>query len=174
MAQIAPYLAFYGIKDIKLLGAGGWNSPKLIELGGEYVEGAVFVDGFFAGSKRKGASEFVKLFQNSYGYDPGIIEAYAYDGTSVLLIAAKKSGDGRKAIRDALAAISGFEGATGKISFDGNTEAGQELFVLKVEKGSIVEVEAEKEKPWKSVINGQCRTGVPPVCRLSEKITDSR
>ena len=147
VAQIAPYLAFYGIKNLQLLGAGGWNSPKLIELGGEYVEGAVFVDGFFAGSKRKGAIEFVKLFKNSYDYDPGIIEAYAYDSTSVLLVAAEKSGNGRKAVRNALAAISGFEGATGKISFNADTEAGQELFVLKVEKGSIVEVEAEKKKP---------------------------
>ncbi|MFZ3072288.1 MAG: penicillin-binding protein activator, partial [Thermodesulfobacteriota bacterium] len=141
ISQIAPYLAFYGIKDIQLLGASGWNSPKLVELGNEYVEGAVFVDGFFAGSKRKGASAFVKLFKNAFGYEPGIIEAYAYDSTIALITATEKSGSDRKAVRDALSALPGFEGATGKVFFDANREAGQEIFVLKVEKGLIVEAE---------------------------------
>jgi outer membrane PBP1 activator LpoA protein len=58
VALIAPYLGYYSVKGVQLLGANGWNSPRLAELAGEAVEGAVFVDGFFAGSGRPGTEDF--------------------------------------------------------------------------------------------------------------------
>ncbi|NIQ94532.1 MAG: hypothetical protein GWN87_10185, partial [Desulfuromonadales bacterium] len=48
VGMIAPQLAYYGIEELPLLGINGWNSPDLLRVAGAFVEGAIFVDGFFA------------------------------------------------------------------------------------------------------------------------------
>lgn len=152
---IAPHLAYYNIKDIKLLGSNGWNSPKLIELAGKYVEGAVFTDGFFAGSKREATSQFVNNFRDVYGTEPGIIEAQAYDAARIMIDAAVKSqeselrnqphtasiGGQKEEIRAILADLKNLPGATGNIAFDKDREAVKDIFILEVRKGKIVEIQ---------------------------------
>ena len=80
----------------------------------------MFVDGFFAGSTRPETVEFVRLFKETYGTEPGALEAHAYDGARMLIAAmqgASSEGDGnRRAVKDALIAVKGFRGATGDIS----------------------------------------------------------
>lgn len=136
---IAPYLAYYNIKDVKLLGVSGWNSPRLIELGGKYVEGAVFVDGFFAGSKRAMTAQFVNNFKNIYAAEPGIIEAQAYDATKIIIDAIIRGNGKKEEIRVELAHVKDFPGATGDITFNKDREAVKELFILTVRDGKIVE-----------------------------------
>ncbi|MDP2681251.1 MAG: penicillin-binding protein activator [Deltaproteobacteria bacterium] len=137
---IAPHLAYYNIKDIKLLGSNGWNSPKLIELAGKYVEGAVFTDGFFAGSKREATLQFVNNFKDIYGTEPGIIEAQAYDAARIMIEAIAKWNGGKEEIRAILADLKNLPGATGNIAFDKDREAVKDIFMLEVRKGKIVEV----------------------------------
>jgi ABC-type branched-subunit amino acid transport system substrate-binding protein len=141
---IAPYLEYHSIKDVRLLGTSAWNSSSLAALGGKHVEGAVFVDGFFAGSTRPETVEFVRLFKETYGTEPGALEAHAYDGARMLIAAmqgASSEGDGnRRAVKDALIAVKGFRGATGDISFV-NGEARKKLFVLTIKGGRIVEMD---------------------------------
>lgn len=143
---IAPYLEYHGIKDVRLLGTSAWNSLSLVQLGGKHVEGAVFVDGFFAGSARPETAEFVRLFKETYGAEPGALEAHAYDGARMLIAAMQESspsskGDvSRRAVRDGLSAMKGFSGATGDITFV-NGEARKKLFVLTIKGGRIVEIE---------------------------------
>lgn len=151
---IAPHLAYYNIKDVKLLGANGWNSPKLIELAGKYVEGAIFTDGFFADSRKEAALRFVNNFKNLYNIEPGIIEAQAHDALGMMMEALKKSrqpeirslppnasiGGRREDVRANLANLKDFSGATGNIAFDGNREAVKNLFMLEVKNGKIVEI----------------------------------
>lgn len=138
-ALIVPYLDYYGITGVQLLGASGWNSPRLIELSGKAVEGAVFVDGFFAGSSRPGTMEFTGKFEEAYGKAPGLISAQAYDAAMMLMDAAKGQGSDREAVAQRLRATAGFKGATGSISFNARREAQKGLFFLTVEGGRIVE-----------------------------------
>ncbi|VAV82216.1 hypothetical protein MNBD_DELTA01-817 [hydrothermal vent metagenome] len=145
IAQIAPYLAFYNIKDIHLLGSSGWKSPKLLELASEYIKGAVFVNGFFAKSRRPGTTSFVKRFYGSYGYEPGIIEAEAYDSTMLLLRAMEENDEeepviDRNAVRESIMNTEYIEGATGSLSFNAQGEAVKELFLLTIEKNKIKEI----------------------------------
>jgi len=138
-ALIVPYLDYYGITGVKLLGANGWNSPRLVELAGKSVEGAVFVDGFFAGSSRPGLLDFSARFAAAYGKAPGLISAEAYDAASMLLAA---SGDGdpdREDVARRLRDTDGFSGVSGPISFNARREAQKRLFFLTVENGRIVE-----------------------------------
>ena len=137
---IAPHLAYYNIKDIKLLGSNGWNSPKLIELAGKYVEGAVFTDGFFAGSKRETTLQFVNNFKDLYGTAPGIIEAQAYDAARVMIEAMLQSNGEKEDVRTKLADLKAFPGATGNITFNKDREAVKDMFMFEVKNGQIVEV----------------------------------
>ena len=140
IAQIAPYIAYYNIENVQLLGSNGWNSPRLLKLAKEHVEGAIFVDGFYAWSERPGTREFIDEFRSAYGHRPGVIEAQAYDATMVLLGAIDIGGAERDDVRDALENLYGFEGATGTMSFDYSGEASKDLFILTVQDGRISEV----------------------------------
>lgn len=143
IGQISPFLAFYNIKGVQLLGTNGWNSPKLVKLGGEYVEGAIFVDGFYSRSKRAGARSFTWRFREVYGYRPGLLEAQAYDAATMLISAIKGSGIDRASVRDRLRNIFYPNGATGDLYFDFNGDAVKDLFVLTVKDGAITEFELQ-------------------------------
>ncbi|HBR18583.1 MAG: hypothetical protein A3G39_02825 [Deltaproteobacteria bacterium RIFCSPLOWO2_12_FULL_43_16] len=138
---IAPHLAYYNIKDVKLLGSNGWNSPKLIELAGKYVEGAVFADGFFRGSKREPTLHFVNSFKNLYGIEPEILSAQAYDAVKMIIEAIIIEREKKQDIRDSIANLKDFHGATGDITFGKDREAIKGLFILTVKNGKIVEIE---------------------------------
>lgn len=140
VSLIAPFLVYYEVQDVMLLGSNGWNSPRLVELAGGYVEGSVFVDGFFPRSTRAASAEFVRRFKGAYGYEPGIIEAQAYDAAMLIFQALKQGPVNREGLKDRLLKIKYPKGATGKITFDRSGEARKELFLLTVEGGEIVEL----------------------------------
>ncbi|MBI5642186.1 MAG: penicillin-binding protein activator [Deltaproteobacteria bacterium] len=143
VSLIAPYLDYFNVKGVQLLGSNGWHSDKLAELAGKSVEGAVFVDGFFAGSARAGAAEFTSRFQEAYGKPPGVIEAQAFDAAMILIeaIREEKEGLSRESVKNRLRSLRGFKGATGSLSFDLRGEAVKKLFLLTVKDGRIVEAE---------------------------------
>ncbi|MBI3398948.1 MAG: penicillin-binding protein activator [Deltaproteobacteria bacterium] len=137
---IAPHLAYYNVKDIKLLGSNGWNSPKLIELANKYVEGAVFADGFSPASKREATLHFVNNFKNLYGAEPEILSAQAYDAVKMVIEAMIIEREKKQGIRNSLANLRDFHGATGDITFGKDREAVKNLFMLEVKNGKIVEI----------------------------------
>ncbi|MBI4949036.1 MAG: penicillin-binding protein activator [Deltaproteobacteria bacterium] len=146
VALITPYLEYFSVKGVQLLGANGWNSERLVELGGANVEGAVFVDGFFSGSLRPGTEEFVKRFTEAYGKTPGVLEAHAYDAAMMLISAMPDKRDDmegpsidRGSIKARLKNLR-FKGAAGALAFDERGEAKKKLFILTVKDGRIVEV----------------------------------
>lgn len=136
---IVSHLAYYNVKGVRLLGSNGWNSPMLVEQGGRFVEGAVFVDGFFPDSPRPEVRFFVNGFRSTFGVESGILGAQAYDATRILIQLLKEGREDRGRIKEGLARLKGFKGATGTITFEGG-EAVKGLFILTVRDGRIVEV----------------------------------
>jgi len=136
---IVSHLAYYNVKRVGLLGSNGWNSPGLVDEGGRFVEGAVFVDGFFPDSPRPEVGFFVNGFRSTFGVEPGILGAQAYDATRILIQLLKEGREDRGRIREGLAGLKGFKGATGTIAFEGG-EAVKGLFILTVRGGRIVEI----------------------------------
>src|SRR4029450_3360662 len=60
---LVPAMTLYNITGLTLLGESGWNHPELIRRGGGLIEGAVFMDGFFAGSSDRHVQEFVQSYR---------------------------------------------------------------------------------------------------------------
>src|SRR5262249_12988836 len=73
-----------GIKDVHLLGGAGWDHPALMNAGADALEGSVYVNGFYAKSTSFAVRDFVATFQSSYGFEPTILEAYAFDTMRLL------------------------------------------------------------------------------------------
>jgi branched-chain amino acid transport system substrate-binding protein len=127
---------------IYVLGGSGWNSPKLIEWAGRYVQGAVFCDGFFAATSRRAARQFVERFKSNFERDPGMIEAHAYDTARIVRKVVEQSKPTeRRAFRDALLKIQGFDGATGLLRFTPQREVEKDLFLLTIDGDEIQEID---------------------------------
>ncbi len=63
---------------------------------------------------------FQKEFQKVYGYQPGPVAAYAFDGINVIIEVIKNTGPDRDKIIDAFSKIDYKAGITGEIQFDKN------------------------------------------------------
>ncbi|MDK2855708.1 MAG: branched-chain amino acid transport system substrate-binding protein [Bacillota bacterium] len=139
-AKIAQQAREQGLK-VQLLGGDGFYSTKLVELGGEAVEGAIFTAGFYSGDSAPAVQNFVAAYKAKFNEEPDMFAAQAYDAAKMALEAIKKAGstDTTK-IRDALAATRNFPGVTGTTSFKENGDAEKSIVILKVEKGKFVRV----------------------------------
>jgi ABC-type branched-subunit amino acid transport system substrate-binding protein len=128
------------LKPVQLLGANGWDDPALVERAGKYVECAIFVDGFFPASDRPPTKAFVSAFQQKYGHPPSILEASAFDAAGLVRRAVEGGAANRDAVRDAIAAVRAYPGATGDLGFDARREVEKPLFFLTVDKGVVREL----------------------------------
>jgi len=141
VAMIVPQLVYYGITGVRLLGTSGWNSPELVKKTPEYLQGAIFVDGFFANSFRPEVNNFIETFYMAYGREPDAMEALAYDAAAVAVrLLLENPGATREAFRSALAQVKDYKGVTGKTSFPPSRDAEKDLFVLMVNDGQIIQV----------------------------------
>src|SRR5215475_13894109 len=139
------------IRTVTLLGGNGWNSPKngdgipqLVERGGKFVLCSVFVDGFYADSEREATKRLVRLYSEAYkDTTPTLLDAIGYDSARMLrqVLDKQTASLDRAAVRDALAAIKDFEGATGKTSFNDKREAQKPLFFLTIDPKGIRELQ---------------------------------
>ena len=141
ISLIASQIAFHGITGIQLLGTGAWNSAELLREGGEFLEGAIFVDAFYPDGASPAVSDFVDAFYSAYDREPEMMEAVAYDAAILSLrIMAAADVKTRDQFRDALLRMKDFTGVTGNASFSAGRDVRKDAFVLTVRDGRIVRI----------------------------------
>lgn len=124
-----------GIKAVGI-GGDGWDSPKLVEIGGKAVEGCFFSNHYSKDDPNPVVQKFVADFEKRYGEVPDALAACAYDAFRVVAEAIKRAGKvDRTALRDALAATRDFDGVTGKITIDANRNARKAATILTIKNG---------------------------------------
>lgn len=139
--MILPQLAFYNIRGVKLLGTNAWNSPELLTTGAEYLEGAVFTDGFSLSSFYPEANDFIDVFYTNYSREPGVMEALVYDAAKLIVTIIKDYEiETRDQLRDRILRIQNYRGITGRTTFQGMRDAQKDLFILMVKDGRIIQV----------------------------------
>lgn len=122
-----------GIKA-PLLGGDGWDSQKLFEIGGEAVNGSYFSNHYSTDSTDPAAVEFMTKFKAKYNRSPDGLSAAGYDAALVLIAAMKSTPElNHKNLRDQLATIKDFPGATGKITIDSQRNASKSAVVVQVQ-----------------------------------------
>ncbi len=140
--EIAPRFPFLDVEGIRLLGIRTWNTPTLVRVGEEYVEGAVFPAELDPGLP--GGKAFVRAYRDAYGEAPGVLEAYVYD--AVGLLTREGAGvDDRNLLRRKLAGLWSVPGATGPLTATPDGEIAARPKLLTVYRGRIVPVAASEE-----------------------------
>jgi branched-chain amino acid transport system substrate-binding protein len=127
---------------VPFLGGDGWDSPKLIEIGGEAMNGSYYSNHFSVSDPNPTIQKFVSDYKARYNTTPDALTGLGYDAASILFDAIKRAGstDGAK-VRDAIASTKEFAGVTGKITLDKDRNAVKPAVVLQVKDGMLQYVE---------------------------------
>ncbi len=126
-----------GLK-VPLLGGDGWDSPELVKIGGQAMEGNYFSNHYTVEDPRPEVKEFIKNYEARFGSRPNALAASGYDAARILFEAIKKANsvEGQK-IRDALATTTNFNGVTGIITINEKRDATKSAVVLQVTNGEF-------------------------------------
>jgi len=137
---IASYLSYLKMGHVRIFGPTLWDSPEFLRVGGRYVEGAVFLSGFFLESTSGHVRAFIGTFQETFGAQPSVWDACGYDTARIMQAFLDEHRPSPAGLRAYLAGLRGFEGASGKTSFlpDGGLE--KSVHLLTVRGGRVQEI----------------------------------
>jgi len=123
---------------VPLIGIDGWESPDLIAIGGQAVEGCFIGTHYSPESNDPVVVAFNERFRRRWGADSNALSALGYDAVLMLVDALRRAGttDGPK-LRDALAATKNFRGVTGVITLDEQRNATKSAVILTVKNGKF-------------------------------------
>ncbi|NMB41054.1 MAG: ABC transporter substrate-binding protein [Firmicutes bacterium] len=133
-AKIAQQAVEQGL-EVQFLGADGFYSPVLVEIGGDTVEGAIFTAGFHSGDESPTVQNFVNTYEELFGEEPDMFAAQAYDAARIVIEAIKSKGTTSEQIREGLAETKDFPGITGNTSIDEEGDTIKDVLILKVTDG---------------------------------------
>lgn len=153
---------------VPLIGGDGWDSPRLIEIGGKALENTYYSNHYTPDDPRPEVQKFLTDFKAKYNEIPDAMAPLGYDAARIAFDAIKRSGildenniedsyrqnpqakslmdainttSNRERIRDALVQTKDFPGVTGLITIDENRNAKKAAVVLKIEDGKLKYVE---------------------------------
>jgi len=156
--QIARQARELGI-TVPLIGGDGWESEKLIEIGGEAMNGCFYSNHWALDAPDPRLQEFLKAYREKFKGDPDAIGGLAYDAAQVLfgameqlatqdpqafqgLASSKAGSEARKAacqkVRDIIAATKQYPGVTGSITLDANRDASKPAVVIEIKDGKKI------------------------------------
>jgi branched-chain amino acid transport system substrate-binding protein len=138
---IVPQLVFYNIDDVVLLGANGWNSPKLVKNAGKYIKEGFYVDGFFADSNRLGVQKFVEAFKATFGKEPALHSAQAYDSANMMLQSILEGADNRVMMKERLTGVKNYPGISGTTTLLPSGDAEKKLFTLRIKNRKVQQMD---------------------------------
>ena len=144
-----------GLKQ-PLIGGDGWESEKLIEIGGDALNGCYYSNHWALDAPDPRLQAFLKTYRAKFNGDPDAIGGLAYDAANVLFgalgkladqdpqtfkgLASSKAGtDARKAaekkLRDLIATTTSYPGVTGTITLDENRNATKPAVIIEIKNG---------------------------------------
>ncbi|HVT02355.1 MAG TPA: ABC transporter substrate-binding protein [Thermoanaerobaculia bacterium] len=137
VGQIAIQARDLGI-TAPLLGGDGWDSPKLLEIGGRSLDGAYFANHYFPDEPRPAVQNFVTKYRALYHQAPESVAALGYDAVGILAQAIRAAGslDSAK-IRDAIAQTKDFQGVAGVTTMGPDRNPIKPVALLHVSGGKI-------------------------------------
>ncbi len=142
-----------------IIGGDGWESEKLLEIGGEAMNGCYYANHWSLDQPNPRLQAFLAAYRKKFNGDPDAIGGLAYDAATVLFQSMEKlasedpatfaglgssqaGSEARKAatrkLRDLIAATADYEGATGTITLDENRNPKKPIVMIAVKDGKKV------------------------------------
>lgn len=129
----------------KILGSDSWGNEELVKLAGKDCEGLFFTTHYAADTATPKAQAFIKAYKAAYTKVPDDVAALTYDSFGLLFQAIKAAGKlDREAVRDALAAITSYEGVTGTMQFKGTGDPIKSAVVIQIKNGKFTYYQTAK------------------------------
>lgn len=121
-----------------IIGGDGWDSSKLVEIGGKAMDNTFFSTAFTADDPDTVVQKFVARYRASFNETPDAMAALGYDAGRILFDAIARSGGTEpEKIRDALAATANFRGVTGLITIGPDRNARKPAVIIAVQDGKM-------------------------------------
>ncbi len=118
-------------------GSDALYSQDILDGAGAFAEGFYVPTGFIADVRLPVVRTFVSGYEKKYGRAPDQFAAQAYDAVRVIVHAVRRSGPDRQAVRDTIATLKRFPGATGDIGFDRWGNPAREIVIARVKGGAF-------------------------------------
>jgi branched-chain amino acid transport system substrate-binding protein len=135
---IAVQARALGMRAVVLSGEGA-NSPDLPLLGGDAVEGTAFPAHFAPDDRARAVRLFRERYRRAHGQDPDMMAALGYDALRLVLEALRRAGSADpRLLRDAIAGVRRFDGATGRITFEGSPDPRKDVVIVRIRDGRAV------------------------------------
>jgi branched-chain amino acid transport system substrate-binding protein len=123
----------------RVIGSDSWDNPELIKLGGKEMDGTYFTNHYSPDVDRPASKEFIAKYRKKFNTQVDAAAALTYDSVYILINAIEKAGKAEpKAIRDAIAATRGFNGATGTITYNGTGDPAKGAVIIRIDNGKFV------------------------------------
>ncbi|EAX46987.1 Extracellular ligand-binding receptor [Thermosinus carboxydivorans Nor1] len=125
---------------VPLLGADGWDSPKLVEIAGAAALNNVYFSNHYSPEdKDPRVVKFVEAYKKEYGQVPDALAALGYDAAMLLVDAIKRAGSAEPAkIKDALAQTKNLQLVSGVISLDANHNPVKSAAIIELKDGKQI------------------------------------
>lgn len=131
--------------NVPLLGCDGWDSPKLVEIGGPAaLNNTYFSSAYSAQDKEESIQKFIAGYKAMYNKEPDVFCMQGYNAGLILADAIKRAGgaaDGAK-LAAAIAATKDLPVASGKLTYDADHNPITSAIVIELKDG----VQTFKEK----------------------------
>ena len=123
--------------NIPILGADGYESPKLTEIAGvESLKDVYYTSHYSSMDEAEEVVSFNEAFKAKYGKSPDAFNALGYDMVYFLKDALERAGEAdSEKLKEALAETEGFEGVTGVLSIDENHNPVKSVTIIEMVEG---------------------------------------
>jgi ABC-type branched-subunit amino acid transport system substrate-binding protein len=136
---ITAQLNFHDMK-VPFLGANGWNSTDFARTADSSLDGAVFVDGFFADSPNPSVQDFVDRYKKRFQASPTLFAMQGYDAAKLVIDAAKKGATSGEAVRDQFMTQPVLAPLAGPAAFGPDGTLNRPLFLLQIKRGRFLQI----------------------------------
>ena len=120
-----------------VLGADGFDSPKLLEIAGaDNLDGTYYSNHYSSGDTSEDVVAFKTSFNKEFSADPDAFNALGYDMAYMVADALERAGEvDREKLKEALEATENFKGITGTLTMDEFHNPIKAVTILEVKDG---------------------------------------
>lgn len=121
---------------IPFVGGDGWDSAKLLQIGGESMNNTYYANHYSPDDTSAVVQNFVKAYQERYKETPDALAVLGYDAGRILFDAITRAGSVENVkVRDAIASTKNFQGVAGLVTIDPQRNASKSAVIIQIQGG---------------------------------------
>jgi ABC-type branched-subunit amino acid transport system substrate-binding protein len=139
LAMLVPQVR-YNVIDTRYLGLFGWDSPKLVDRIGNYIQGAIFATDFHQGATGTAWNDFNHRYRQKYNREPERVAALAFDAASLVKTAIQNGAVTPDSMSAYLNKVQNYQGASCMINFKSTSRANNAVSIFQIDGHSFDEL----------------------------------